>query len=710
MDLSLIMTNRLALLGMSVLALAPVRLQADYRIGQAEIPQVVVHRDPAEFSVYPRHPRLFFRDTDLPVIRERIAGDFRSEWEAMRSHLERNALTQPAETFARDPYLKDWATGRNVTFVARVTGDERYLAWSRAWMKALVAAGPVGNDSAYRGRLQSLAVAYDWLYPWLDDSERTALQEALLAHIEKAWHFAEGSTNYVGGHSRWGNMTLAAGLLALVTERPELREKLLIVRDHWINGYFPLQGWIAGEGGYHMGWAYSASYLTGAIHCLWSTATSETVFFPWQARVPLFWIYGRQGDGLFPNTGDAFNLRTDLNQNNRFLLVTAAGILKDPYAAGSIRPSDDLLPEILYGDKRVAPRAPDDASAPLPLSRNFGAAGVIVARDRWDEATTLLQFRSVPFYSENHHHRDENSFTLHYRGRLAIDSGIYDEGGQGQKSGYDGVHWRNYFTRTIAHNAIVVFDPAQEFVLRGQHPVSNDGGQPFRDKEPQRLEEIQPGGWASLGGIIRYVDTPAYTYATGDATKAYDPDRVRLAQREIVYLRESGRAHPVVVVFDRVESTQGAFAKRFLLHTVNQPTVRGRLAVAENAGGRLTSLTLLPAQAKLELVGGPGRGAWVNGRNYPPGTAWVKPQDIRSADNWRLEVSPPEPQERDHFLHVLFVDDAAAAPIDPSMVQCITTETTATVRLGPWEIAFPYAAGAAAEIRRVARDSLRPGR
>lgn len=671
----------------------------EYRIGESAVPKVVVHEDAAALKVYEGHPRLFFRDTDLPTIRERIRGAFRPEWERMQADLEKRALHRAPSEFARGPFLKGWETGRNMAFAAVVTGDRKYVDWAKGWAAALAAGGTGGNDSEYRGRLQSLAIAYDWLYSLLNDKEKADVQAALLAHIDKAWYFAERTANYVGGHSRWGNMTLAAGLLAVVTERPDLREKLLLVRQHWVEGYFPLQGWIAQEGGYHMGWAYSSAYLTGGIHYIWSSATNETVFLPWQAKLPAFWMYGRHGDGTYPNTGDAFNIRTDLTGPGRLLLMIAAGIYKDPLAAAAAVPESDTFADILYGDKNVKPVAPAEASPPLPLSRNFRHAGVVIARDRWDEATTLLQFRSAPFYSENHHHRDENSFTLHYRSRLAIDSGIYDEGGKG-KGGYDGTHWRNYFTRTIAHNAITVFDPAKTMKLRG-HVVSNDGGQPFREREPVTLGEIQPGGWASLDGITRYVDNPEYTYATGDATKAYDSDMVSLAQRDIVYLRGTGRPHPVVIVFDRVESTRPQLEKKFLLHTVNKPSLEERFSVAENGGGRLSTLTLLPADAKLQLIGGAGRAAWVDGKNYPPAPEWKKPVDIKRADNWRLEVSPGAPRTRDHFLHVLFVDDVGAPAVDPAKVKLETTGTAATVQVENWEIVFPYAAGEAAQIRRI---------
>lgn len=682
------------LLAVLAFAAAGLSVRAEYNIGQQGIPAVRIQPSAEQFEVYQGHPRLFFRDTDLPVIRERIRGDYREDWEIMTTHLEANGLALPPADFAKHPYTKDWAMPRNIVFVAAVTGDERYVRWAKAWAAALAEAGPVGNDTHFRGRLQCLALAYDWLFCRLNASEKQQLENAILAHLDRAWYFAAGETNYVGGHSRWGNFTLAAGLLAVVTERPELREKLLVLRDHWINGYFPTQGWIAQDGGYHMGWAYSAAYLTASIHHVWSSATNECVYFPWQAKIPWFWIYGRQGDGTFPNTGDAYTVVNDLNAYHPDLLMLSAGILKDRYAAAMRTKGPDHLADILYGDRRVKPLRADDPDHPLALSRHFRNSGVVIARDRWDEKTTLLQFSSTPFFSTNHLHRDANAFTLHYRGGLAVDSGIYDEGGT-KGGGYGSSHWRNYFTRTIAHNAITVFDPAQNMSVIGE-PAANDGGQVFR-QDPAALEDILPGGHAHLDGITRYLDTDDYTYAAGDATKAYDSERVRLAQREIVYLRRANRAHPVVVVFDRVESVKAEFQKRFLLHSVNEPMVLENISVTENQGGRLTSLTLLPEKAKLELVGGPGREAWVDGRNFPwDDTARVR--EGRELAMWRLEVSPSRARTCDYFLHVLFIDDVGAKSVEADAATLVQTAESATVRVAGWEIEFPFAAGAAARV------------
>jgi hypothetical protein len=660
--------------------------RATYPIGSREIPSVVTQSDAANFQVYAGHPRLFFRDTDIAEIRRRIDGELKPEWEEMLVQLSR-VVKLPAKPFGEGVRLKAWETGRNVAFAAAVTGNADFVRWAKDWAATLVAAGPVGNDDQYRGRLQSLAVAYDWLYPTWTDPEKKALQEAIIAHIARNWSFADKGANYISGHARWGNFALAAGLLAIVTERPEYREKLLTVRHHWIDGYFPAQGWIAQDGGYHMGWAYSAAYLTGNIHLAWSTATNECVFFPWQAKLPLFWLYGRQGDGSYPNTGDAYTVTKDLNYGARALLLIAAGVLKNPYAAGAVTPTMDRFTDVLYADKSVTPLAANDAHAPLPLSRHFGHAGVVMARDSWGSDATTLQFRSTSFYSINHHHREENTFTLHYRGALAIDSGYYDS--------YGSTHWLNYFTRTIAHNGIVVFDPKQGYVIFGRK-VANDGGQ-IMMTEPATLADIDVGGAQHLGGITHYEDSGDYMYAAGDATKAYDPKRVRLAEREIVYLRHTSTGHPIVLVLDRVESTNPEFVKKFLLHTVNEPKLDGNVAVAENKSGRLTSITLLPEQARIERIGGPGRETWVGGENYPF-TRGKGFGPFHTPGAWRLEVSPTSHQLRDTFLHVLFVDDATAPAVNPASAELIKTSDSVGVRVGGWTVRFPNAPAGQASI------------
>ena len=610
----------------------------------------------------------------------------------MTHDIETNSLKLVPSDFARGRFLKSWSTGRTIAFIAAVSGEEKYIKWAREWALALTDASTDKDDDHSRGRLQCLAIAYDWLFNYLSADEKVRLQDAIIAMVEKNWYFVK-EVDFVSGHSRWGCSAIMMGLLSAITERPELQEKLMTVRANWINGFFPVQSWIAKDGGYHMGWAYSSAYLTGDIYAVWSSATNECVYFPWRGKLPQYWIYGTQGDGNYPYTGDAYTQ----NMSDRDIIeimVINAGVFKNPYAQNLIPDRADRIMDILYGDKDVKPLAPDNPSAPLPLSKYFSNAGVVIARDSWDAKTTMMQFRSVPFYSANHHHRDENSFTLHYKGALAIDAGTYD--------GYGSVHWNNYFTRTVAHNAITVFDPKQEMTVYNI-PASNDGGQIYKDwhYEPSRFKDILPGGGCHLDGISQFRDTKDYTYAAGNATKAYDGERVKLAEREIVYLRKTSRPHPVVVIFDRIESTKPEFKKSFILHAVYEPKIEGNTTVIENNGGRLTCVTMVPENAELQLIGGLGKDAWVNGVNYPSSRGKINP--VATGDvhgSWRLEVSPKNQQTTDYFLNVLFVDDTDAAPVKPDLVKLNKDGKSYSVEVAGWSVQFPLKAGGIATIKK----------
>src|SRR5262245_44492142 len=79
--------------------------RADYAVGTATVPAAVI-RSEADFAVYGGHPRLFFRDTDLPAIRARITGDFRAAWDEMRGKLETGSLKESPARYAASPYLK----------------------------------------------------------------------------------------------------------------------------------------------------------------------------------------------------------------------------------------------------------------------------------------------------------------------------------------------------------------------------------------------------------------------------------------------------------------------------------------------------------------------------------------------------------------------------------------------------------------------------
>lgn len=222
-----------------------------------------------------------------------------------------------------------------------------------------------------------------------------------------------------------------------------------------------------------------------------------------------------------------------------------------------------------------------------------------------------------------------------------------------------------------------------------------------------------------------------YIYARGDATRAYHPTKVSLFTRELIYLKDSN----VLVVFDRVHSTQAEYKKAWLLHGVNEPEMEkisqstgqnighGGIAFSDaqsftfrEGQGQLRVHCLLPREREVVKRGGPGweywtpgdasGGAWGSGRNWPliPFAGGLLPEDaillkmwktfwgqelgrILPSNSkavvpgaWRIEVSPRVLAREDLFLHVLEIQDAAQQ--DSLQVEAIDGYNMAGARIG----------------------------
>ena len=62
--------------------------------------------------------------------------------------------------------------------------------------------------------------------------------------------------------------------------------------------------------------------------------------------------------------------------------------------------------------------------------------------------------------------------------------------------------------------------------------------------------------------------------------------------------------------------------------------------------------TLLPTDARLTPVGGPGKEVWAAGKNWPIQTTGLQPENLALMGKWRVEVTPGTARKDDVFLHV----------------------------------------------------------
>jgi hypothetical protein len=301
---------------------------------------------------------------------------------------------------------------------------------------------------------------------------------------------------------------------------------------------------------------------------------------------------------------------------------------------------------------------------------------MIVARSDWSPEATYVTFKAGDNYW-SHSHLDQGAFTIYKGGELAIDSGFY-----GPTYGSD--HHMNYTYQAIAHNLVTVTDPKDTVPAPGKdkpRPIANDGGQrrvgsgwgveaaPLDRSEWEAKRDIYHtatmGPLLDKGGlVVAAADiTPAYTNRrSGDGTFSARTRRVERFWRIFGY----DRVDDVVVVFDQVTATKGSFRKRWLLHTIDAPSLSSggfSITVAPqdrpgHGGGRLEGKVLLPKDAVINAVGGRGLEFFVDDRNYDENGALYEALRKAGASNvepggWRIEVSPPRDETEDMFLVVL---------------------------------------------------------
>ena len=640
----------------------------------------------SDHAIRPDHPRIFFTREEIPELRRRIEqSSLEAFWRTSERYCENNVDLPSAELVNQDDLddrIKAFAfvglIGENASFRKKAIDAAVYLAEN----------GTV--DDEVRGVTESVAIVYDWLHDYLTVEVRAKLLQTLIRQcrdLESRIHDDE----YVTGASHGHNKSLAIAALAFHGDN-EYASRLIdkTLMDYRYGFLATWRRFSGADGGSSKGWWYSGFVLPFELEFLaaWRSATGQD-WYPaervWCEPLLDWFVYGLRGDLTFIREGDGTVFK-GLGSDNRLFANLVAREYRNPLARWLTDRTDDLevvwgpfaIREILWYDASIKAVPPSG-----PTSKIFRGAGVAVLRESWEPDGAIASFRSPEVYTQGHTHRDTCSFTIFHKSGLALDSGIYDE--------FSSSHHDNYYSRTVAHNAITVLDPGESFVKYGVE-YSNDGGQRWltagedvANAWPSTPEDtVDKSKGYRLGGITRYEDGDRYTYVVGDGTPAYNPTKLLEFKRHFLWLRSvAGRDRPVAVVFDDVVSRRASFRKTYLLHMANQPVIEGPLVKVLNGEGALYQYTLVPANHEIKPVGGPGKEFWVDGANYAP-TRGARPNE--EPGTWRVEVSPAEDRTADRFLHVLFVGDAGGA--EPQKPGSFTAGNMQGCRVGDWVILF----------------------
>ncbi len=622
---------------------------------------------------------------------------------------------------------------RNLGLANLVEPDPQYEAAALIYADRLLALQSIdlGGDFTQGGRVEAMGLLYDWFFPLMTSTTNPAsggtyaadLAQSIQDHIRALegylcgngqvlqgdWH-CDTSTphpDFVGGHSHSNNTRILAALLAIIDEHPELMPLLDTVHDLFADGYNPVREWVCENGGHHMGYAYGGTYTLLDSILAFRVGANVDMASPWQNDLIYRYIYALRGDMQYPPSGDGFTFGANSSLLAQFGLWAAAhpgGGHATAFFEQWVQPlrSGGSSEELIYW----APMQDREPIEELPLAEHFRNSGQVLMRDRWDySAAATLELKSTSFWSANHHHLDQNSITLFFRGPLLIDSGLYDS--------YGTEHWHNYYTRTIAHNSLVVWDPAEVFERSASvFCCSNDGGQQFLKPQNPTLEQMLPGGSNHLDGVTAFENTSSYAYALGNASKAYGQDKLDAERgflRQVLFLRTpSFWSWPVSVVFDEVtvQPDRASLRKRLLWHMIDEPEplageslgpgvfdVSGSQFTVRNQGGLLFIDTVLPSDPLVRKVGGADAGGdyrflvptddEAGYESFPPDTA-LKPEHPE-VGGWRLEISASQPTQKEFFLHVLSLAEEAAEVERPTVVD-LSTEATAVVWIAEQQI------------------------
>jgi len=597
------------------------------------------------------HPRLYVRPSDLTAVRAKLDRDaFREAW----------SLVQASD----QPVCR--------AFVYLLTGNE-------AAGREAVAGGLANLQSGHDGRpfynhMHKAACVYDWCYPLLSDAQKqeyiAAFKQFAREDHNRGYPPDPARANPITGHDCEG-FVMTNMLPAGVAIHDEFPEMYRVAATLFFERFVPACNFYYQSHMHHQGTHYNGERFVHdqATSWLFRRLGAKDVFSADQQFVSYQVLYMLRPDGQFLKMGDE-NDGPGTSLHKRLQGRLAGAYYRDPYLLafsecksfsghqGDFYAVLDLL--FLDDD---APREP---LSNLPLTRYFGyPMGTMVARTGWGlgvgNRSAVVQMHVGDTYFSNHHHLDFGTFQIYYRGPLALDTGTY-QGGDDSMYGTD--HWRDYYQQTVAHNGLMVFDPATM--------AEDHGGQTGPRSETRSLESLlgDDRRLASVTGRSFGPDpmVPAYSYISGDITRAYHASKAEKVTRSMVCFNTHDSTYPCIfIVYDRVVSADPSFKKAWYLHTLQEPRVSGTTStvVCDGEayyggmyGGQLVVDTLLPAEPRIDVVGGPGRECYCEATqtNYVADVTGPRARGDELGA-WRIEVSPSVSARADEFLNVLTTMD-----------------------------------------------------
>jgi hypothetical protein len=621
------------------------------------------------------HPRIFLTSAKLADLTAKVSSND-ADWLELKARADayttKTVQAYPTSYIDGTIYYNYQGAGWldaifTLSLAYKVTGNTAYAAKAKEVVDAMNTAGNAALivDSGYptRNICFAMAIAYDWLYDYLDSSTKTSMITTVNNWYD--WYKisaymvndSTGTSNYLTGHIK------GVGLLGLATygENARAQEISQFVRGKWdshiVNAFT--------SGAFSGGTAIEAysSYGAGAFVDLLDyveateTATGENILSNFGDKIAAGLIYNTKPNGwqMTDEATQSVNYAWILNSNlplRLARLLSGSNADQMNYYYNHLAPTPVVNATDVYQKskdyerflyKKSAPE--EDYKAVRSLFYHSSGDEHLFSRSDWSTSATWSSFNGNSLHYAGHQQQ--------IGGHISLERGSdYLLVNAGQWRGTDG------FSGSPRSDLIVG--------VAGNTLYFNDGGA-YNRQDTNVFEGGQE--WSSTGNNLKFEGTENYAYGKADLTGAYYTDRYGfpISSRTLTHFFRnyiSIDGGKIVFVYDRIRATSAAYTKRlqWYLNPLNMPVINGSTVTSDVGNSRLHLKTVFPLDATTNLSIDP-----VTQRN---GIIYGK----------RLEISGPSSVDFNPLTVMLATDNTTVTPnitgIDALMMQGALVETS----------------------------------
>ncbi|WP_158544042.1 DUF4962 domain-containing protein [Cohnella sp. OV330] len=489
------------------------------------------------FNAVPNaHPRILTTPDTLEAFRARKDGDGKKTFDKVKSHIKDKVESETPETMPGEPVpdtdikVVDQTTAFtnpliDAAFIYLITQDPDYGEFAKrrllhlaSWSTDKESSTSYENDDqAHREIALTGAMAYDWLYDFLSETER----ETVLTMVHNRAKTIADDVLYdkkpISSKPYDSHGWTVFGFLGVISTA--LLHDEISVNGHvvaedaqeWFNLIVPayiniLPPWGGEDGSWGNGegyWQWATMSNKQFIDTLY-TATGFSLynkaFLRNEPDYPMYMLPYGQKNGPFGDDNE------DISRSYVAASVTRSAQMQQNevmqwYAQRDAYDYDNFI-TYSYEDSSLPARPPVE----MPTAKYFENIGTVAMHSSLlDPKRLSFYFKSSPFGSYNHSHADQNGIMIKAYGEdLTVDGGFYDD--------YNSAHFQKYAKQTFAHNAIT-----------------------YDNKQGQNIFDMN-----AKGQITGFATNKDFDAAVGDATTSYNTGSsigLDLAQRSVIYVK-----------------------------------------------------------------------------------------------------------------------------------------------------------------------------